>query len=332
MCLDALDRNESCGGHFREEYQTPEGEALRDDDELLATSRPGSSAATAEPPVLHKEPLAFEYVHPAQTELQVMNLTLHVWRQKNAATTGPDGDVTRPANVNPDMSFLEMLDVVNEDLIAEGRGADRLRPRLPRRHLRHVRLHDQRRRARPAAAGPRSASSTCAISRTATRSTSSRGARGRSRSSRTWSSTAAPSTASSPAGGFISVRTGSAPDGNAIPVPKEDAERAMDAAACIGCGACVATCPNASAVALHRRQDRAPRPAAAGPAGARTSARSPWWPSSNQEVFGNCTNIGECEAVCPKGIPLEVIARMNRDYLAGFFAGAEQPEEEPAEA
>jgi succinate dehydrogenase / fumarate reductase iron-sulfur subunit len=116
------------------------------------------------------------------------------------------------------------------------------------------------------------------------------------------------------AGGYISVPTGSAPDGNAIPVPKEDADRAMDAAACIGCGACVAACPNASAALFtgakithlgllpqgqperHQRALRMVR-------------------QFNTEAFGGCTNIGECEAVCPKEIKLEVIARMNHDFL-----------------
>jgi succinate dehydrogenase / fumarate reductase iron-sulfur subunit len=117
------------------------------------------------------------------------------------------------------------------------------------------------------------------------------------------------------AGGYISVRTGSAPDGNAIPVPKEDAEKAMDAAQCIGCGACVASmCPNASASLFTgakiahlgslpqgkpEQEIRAMRMVA----------------QMNEELFGTCTNLGECEATCPKHIPLEVIARMNRDYL-----------------
>ena len=86
----------------------------------------------------------------------------HVWRQKNAQADGALRDATKPKDVSPDMSFLEMLDVVNEGLDREGRGADRLRPRLPRGHLRHLRLGDQRRRPRPAAARPPSASSTCA--------------------------------------------------------------------------------------------------------------------------------------------------------------------------
>jgi succinate dehydrogenase / fumarate reductase iron-sulfur subunit len=116
------------------------------------------------------------------------------------------------------------------------------------------------------------------------------------------------------AGGFISLPAGSAPDGNAILVPKQNAEMAMDAAACIGCGACVAACPNASASLFTaakithlgvlpqgqpERYERVVRMVA----------------QANAEKFGSCTNIGECEAVCPKEIKLETIARMNRDFV-----------------
>jgi len=122
------------------------------------------------------------------------------------------------------------------------------------------------------------------------------------------------------AGGFISVATGSPADGNAILVPKENADSAMDAAACIGCGACVAMCPNASASLfmaakiahlglLPQGQPERERRAVAMVAQAR------------QELFGSCTNIGECEAVCPKEIKLEVIARMNRDFLRAKLTG-----------
>ena len=122
------------------------------------------------------------------------------------------------------------------------------------------------------------------------------------------------------AGGYISVSTGSAPDGNAILVPKENAESAMDAAACIGCGACVAMCPNASAALftgakiahlglLPQGQPERARRAVAMVA------------QANRETFGSCTNIGECEAVCPKEIKLEVIARMNRDFIQASLSG-----------
>jgi succinate dehydrogenase / fumarate reductase iron-sulfur subunit len=124
------------------------------------------------------------------------------------------------------------------------------------------------------------------------------------------------------AGGFVSVPTGSAPDGNAILVPKENAEKAMDAAACIGCGACVAACPNASAMLFT---------------GAKISQLA-LLPQGQPERmirvrrvvgmmdalgFGGCTNHGECEGACPKGIPLDVIARLNRDFLKATLLGAE---------
>jgi succinate dehydrogenase / fumarate reductase iron-sulfur subunit len=126
------------------------------------------------------------------------------------------------------------------------------------------------------------------------------------------------------AGGFISAATGTAPDGNAILVPKENADRSMDAAACIGCGACVAMCPNASASLFMgaklshlgllpqgqpERRERAVAMVA----------------QAKAELFGSCTNIGECEAVCPKDIKLEVIARMNRDFVTAKLTGRGGP-------
>jgi succinate dehydrogenase iron-sulfur subunit len=122
------------------------------------------------------------------------------------------------------------------------------------------------------------------------------------------------------AGGFISVSTGSAPDGNAIPVPKENADRAMDAAACIGCGACVAACPNAAAALFTGAKISHLNLLPQGqPEKNRRALRMV--AQMNTEMFGNCTNIGECEAVCPKLIPLEVIGRLNRDYIRANLRG-----------
>jgi succinate dehydrogenase / fumarate reductase iron-sulfur subunit len=122
------------------------------------------------------------------------------------------------------------------------------------------------------------------------------------------------------AGGFISVSTGSAPDGNAILVPKENADHAMDAAACIGCGACVAMCPNASASLFMgaKVSHLGLLPQGQPERHQRVLAMVA---QAKEETFGNCTNIGECEAVCPKEIKLEVIARMNRDFLRAAWTG-----------
>jgi succinate dehydrogenase / fumarate reductase iron-sulfur subunit len=129
------------------------------------------------------------------------------------------------------------------------------------------------------------------------------------------------------AGGFISAATGTAPDGNAILVPKENADRSMDAAACIGCGACVAMCPNASASLFMgaklahlgllpqgqpERRERAVAMVA----------------QASAELFGSCTNIAECEAVCPKDIKIEVIARMNRDFITAKLTGRSGPSDD----
>jgi len=129
------------------------------------------------------------------------------------------------------------------------------------------------------------------------------------------------------AGGYISVSTGSAPDGNAIPVRKLDAEMSMDAAACIGCGACVASCPNAAAAlftgAKISHLGYLPQGAPESRERALRMVRQ-----ANLEGFGNCTNIGECEATCPKGIRLETIAKLNRDFLAASWT--ERPATAPA--
>jgi succinate dehydrogenase / fumarate reductase iron-sulfur subunit len=121
------------------------------------------------------------------------------------------------------------------------------------------------------------------------------------------------------AGGFISVPAGSAPDGNAIPVPKPAAETSMDAAACIGCGACVAACPNASA-SLFTGAKIAHLGVLPQGQPERDTRALDMVAAARAEMFGSCTNIGECSAVCPKLIPLEVIARMNRDFIRASWS------------
>ena len=242
-----------------------------------------------------------------------MNLTLHVWRQARPSDKGRF--VTYQAqDISPDMSFLEMLDVVNERLIGSGETPIAFD-------------HDCREGICGTCGmvidgsphGPRPLTTTCQLHM---RSFSD----GDSITIEPWRAAAFPVLRDLvvdrrafdriiQAGGFVSVPTGSAPDGNAILIPKDDAERAMDAAACIGCGACVAACPNASASLFVAAkishlgllpQGQAERDPRAMHMVAQMDA----------ELFGSCTNHGECEVACPKGISLETIARMNRDYVA----------------
>jgi len=124
------------------------------------------------------------------------------------------------------------------------------------------------------------------------------------------------------AGGYVSVNTGSAPDANSIPIPKEDAEAAFDAAQCIGCGACVAACPNASAMlfvaAKTAQLSRLPQGQPE-----RLKRAVHMVEAMDREGFGNCTNHYECEAVCPKGIPVAFIAELNRDFFTAAIVSRE---------
>src|SRR3982750_2233512 len=241
-----------------------------------------------------------------------MNLTLHIWRQKNATSEGRMVQEEAP-NISEDMSFLEMLDVVNERLIE--RGEDPI-----------AFDHDCREgicgmcglMINGVAHGPSRGTATCQLHMRSFKD-------GDTVWIEPWRSAGFPVLRDLvvnrgaldriiAAGGYVSVNTGSAPDANAVPVPKRNADDAMDAAACIGCGACVAACPNGSASLFTaakishlgllpqgqpERYRRALKMVA----------------QMDIETFGGCTLYGECQEACPKEISIDTIARMNRDYL-----------------
>lgn len=241
-----------------------------------------------------------------------MRIVLHIWRQRSSAEKGRMARYEVP-NVNQDMSFLEMLDVLNEDLIARGEDPVAFD-------------HDCREgicgtcgfMINGVAHGPLRGTTVCQLHMRHFRD-------GQELYLEPWRARAFPIVKDLmvdrsafdrliAAGGYISVSTGSAPDGNAILVPKESADRAMDAAACIGCGACVAMCPNASASLFLGAKIAHLGLLPQGQPERHRRVRK-MVAQSSAEGFGHCTSIGECEAVCPKDIELEVIARMNGDFL-----------------
>jgi len=249
-----------------------------------------------------------------------MNLILHVWRQKSPKDSGRTVRY-EAKNVSTDMSFLEMLDVLNEDLIAKGEdpvafdhdcregicgmcgfmiGGIAHGP-LPgttvcQLHMRHFKdgdvlyLEPWRARAFPVIKD-------LTVDRTAF--------------DRIIQS-----------GGYVSVNTGGAPDGNAIPISKLNQEAAMDAASCISCGACVAACKNASAMLFVSAKIAHLAHLPQGEPERLTRARR-MVNQHDEEGFGSCTNQFECEAVCPKEISVRNIALLNRDYAKAVLGGVQ---------
>ncbi|MCK6595926.1 MAG: succinate dehydrogenase/fumarate reductase iron-sulfur subunit [Bacteriovoracaceae bacterium] len=252
----------------------------------------------------------------AGNSTQKMKINLKVWRQKDNKTAGAMKDYSLD-NVSPDMSFLEMMDTLNETLVKKGEDAVAFD-------------HDCREgicgmcsmMINGEAHGPQKEVTTCQLHMRKFKD-------GDTIVVEPWRAKAFPvlkdlmvdRTAFDQimaAGGFVNVNTGNAPDGNAILIGQENAELAMDAAACIGCGACVASCKNASAMLFTAAKISQ---LALLPQGQVESAeRAKAMIEKMDELgFGNCTNEAECEAQCPKGIKIENIARMNMEYTKSLF-------------
>ncbi len=242
-----------------------------------------------------------------------MNLTLKVWKQRNPNERGKF-ETYSVKGISPDMSFLEMFDVLNERLIVEGKDPVAFD-------------HDCREgicgmcsmyiNGRPH--GPLQGVTTCQLHMRSFKD-------GDTIVVEPWRSAAFPVIKDlavdrssfdriMSAGGFISVNTGNARDANSILIPKDDADKAFEAAACIGCGACVAACKNSSAMLFvsAKVSQLALLPQGKVEKHERVLKMVA---QMDAEGFGNCTNTGACEAECPKSISLENIARMNREYLS----------------
>ncbi|MDP5140804.1 MAG: succinate dehydrogenase/fumarate reductase iron-sulfur subunit [Spirosomaceae bacterium] len=247
-----------------------------------------------------------------------MNINLKVWRQKNRKAKG-GFETYQVSEISEDMSFLEMFDVLNERLISEGTAPIAFdhdcregicgmcsmyingSPHGPLKGVTTCQLHMRSfKDGDTIVVEPWRADSFPIVKDLAV---------DRSAFDRVIS-----------AGGFVSVNTGNAQDGNSIPIPKDDADKAFAAAACIGCGACVAACKNASAMLFVSAKISQ---LALLPQGApeREERALNMVAQMDAEGFGACTNTGACSAECPKEISLENIARMNREYLGAAVTG-----------
>ena len=244
--------------------------------------------------------------------MSTINLVLHVWRQKNSSA---QGEFVRyeATNISEHSSFLEMLDQVNEELIENGKDPIAFD-------------HDCREGIcgtcgmviNGSPHGPQKATTTCQLHMRQFKT-------GDELWIEPWRAKAFPVVRDLvvdrgafdriiQSGGFISARAGSPPDANALPIAKPDADRAMDAAACIGCGACVAACPNASAMLFTAAKAGHLNLLPQGQPEKDSRVRN-MVAQMEAEGFGHCTNHYECMDACPKGIDVEFIAKLNRDFL-----------------
>ncbi len=248
-----------------------------------------------------------------------MNLTLHVWRQDGPEVRGRF-ETYQADDVSEHASFLEMLDLVNEDLTREGR-----EPIAFEHDCREGICGTCGMMINGVPHGPSSMTATCQLHMRLFKD-------GDHIWIEPWRATGFPLIRDLvvdrsaldrliAAGGYVSVRTGSAQDANAVPIRKRDADMAMDAAQCIGCGACVAVCPNASAMLFT-----AAKVSHLGllPQGQpeRYTRVLDMVARHDAEGFGSCTNHGACQEACPKGISVDFIARLNRDLLVGTWKAA----------
>jgi succinate dehydrogenase / fumarate reductase iron-sulfur subunit len=248
-----------------------------------------------------------------------MNLTLKVWRQQNQKAKG-NMETYQVADISPDSSFLEMMDILNEQLIAEGK-----EPVAFDHDCREGICGSCSMFINGEAHGPGREITTCQLHMREF-------SDGDTIYIEPWRAKAFPVIKDlvvdrssfdrvMAAGGFVSVNTsGNTVDANAIPIEKVDADHAFDAATCIGCGACVATCKNASAMLFVSAKVSQFALLPQGQVEAKERVQN-MVKVMDEEGFGNCTNTGACEVECPKGISIENIARMNREYLKSGFSG-----------